>query len=112
MEKEMMKGLISPGNGNGLVDFVKTGNEKGIANLLMKWKKEAETRNCDKVLISAESLIHAFIRPNALESLVRIANKLGFTNISALAYFRDMDDHCLSTYKHRAKRGTIASFEA
>jgi hypothetical protein len=109
-EDDLMAGRISPGNGNGFSKLLKQGDTAKTISLLEIWCREAETNQCTKILISAEALIHALATKIGLETLVTAANELNFKKIKALGFFRDPVDHCLSTYKHRAKRGGLPDF--
>lgn len=111
-EKDLINGRISPGNTQQLDKFLVQGNAEKVSDVLRVWRKEGQNIGCDKVLISGESLINAFARKKCLEKLCRAAKSEGFEELSALAFLRDPVEHCLSTYKHRAKRGTIPDFEA
>jgi hypothetical protein len=110
-EKDMIEGRISPGNGNGIALYLQLGDEKGIKKLLKQWVTEAAEKKCDKILISDEALIHGFALASNLKLLHNILERLGFEKIFCLGFFRNPVDHCLSTLKHRAKKGTIADFE-
>ena len=110
-EKEMVKGIISPGNARNLVGLLNSKDQKGCADLISEWKLVAEKNGCDKILISAEALVHAFALGHGIPTLESAASIAGITGIHALGYFRDLADHAISTYRHRAKSGKIKDFE-
>lgn len=110
-EEDMLAGRISPGNAR---QFSRTLRKPGAQHLtlaiLQDWIEEANLRKCDKLLISAEDLIHAFASKDGIKRLLKATDESGFVNIYCLGFFRDLVDHCLSTFKHRAKKGTIRDF--
>lgn len=109
-EADLMAGRISPGNAQGLVAFLKQGDVAKTTALLERWTQEAEAISCDKILISAEALIHPLATAVGTQPLVQAVQTLGIELVKCLGFFRDPLDHCLSTYKHRAKGGAIADF--
>jgi hypothetical protein len=109
-DDEMLAGRITPGNGNGITNYLKAGNFQRVAALLGKWVEAALQKGCNKILISDEALIHAFSIQGAIHSFSDLVRKAGIESVYCLAFFRDPEDHCLSTFKHRAKKGTIRSF--
>lgn len=111
-EKDLLAGRISPGNGNGISVLLKNGDQEKISSLVGEWASEAIARRCNKILISAEAIIHPISTHKGLDTLIKAVEQNGIEKIRAFGYFRDLTDHCLSTYKHRAKRGTIPDFEA
>jgi hypothetical protein len=110
-DAEMRAGKISPGNAGTLADDLKQSNQTRLTALLQSWKITAASLNCSKVLISAEAAIHGLATPFGLRTLQAAARAAGYEQIHILAFFRDLVDHALSTYKHRAKSGTIPDFE-
>ena len=110
-EEDMLAGRISPGNGNGLATAIKAGKVDVVHRLLKKWKEDAEKGGFEKILISDEALIHGFAFDSGLSCLMEAAAKNGIKDVFCLGFFRDPVDHCLSTYKHRAKKGSIPDFE-
>jgi hypothetical protein len=109
-DEKMKKGLISKGNADGLEMAMKSEDESKITTILKQWYEEAEKMNCKAVLISAEALVHQLAIPNRLNQIIVSAKSLGFTKIMAMGFFRDLADHALSTYKHRAKSGRIPDY--
>lgn len=101
----MKQGSISNGNAGKLEYLLWTGNVKATARLLESWKVEAELTSCDRILISAEALVHQIALQHPLATLIESARQSGFKAIRALGFFRSLVDHALSTYKHRAKLG-------
>ena len=82
-----------------------------INTLLKKWHRIAKQKKCNAVLSSAEALVHQLGQQRKLNFIVNSANSVGYTNIKAMGFFRDLSDHALSTYKHRAKSGKIPDYE-
>jgi hypothetical protein len=109
-ESDMLAGRVSPGNAWDLAYLLKAGDLQKTILRLQNWEKVALRKKCDKILLSTESIIHAFAAPKGLETLFNAIAKTGITQVSAFGFFRDFVDHCLSTYKHRAKRGKIPDF--
>jgi hypothetical protein len=110
-DKKIKKGLISKGNADGLELGMKLENESKITMILKQWYEEAEKMNCKAVLISAEALVHQLAIQNRLNQIIVCAESIGFTKIRAMGFFRDLADHALSTYKHRAKSGRIPDYK-
>lgn len=110
-DQRMQKGLISAGNADGLEIALKTKNQSECIRILNNWKQTANQKNCDRVLISAESLIHHLVISDRLHILQTAAQKVGFTEVHAMGFFRDLADHAISTYKHRGKSGKIPDFD-
>jgi hypothetical protein len=110
-DADMRAGKISPGNAGTLADDLKQGNLARLIALLQSWKNTASSLSCSSVLVSAEAAIHGLATPAGLQTLQAAANAAGFERVHILAFFRDLVDHALSTYKHRAKSGTIPDFE-
>jgi hypothetical protein len=110
-DEKMKKGLISKGNADGLELGMKSEDESKITTILKQWYEEAEKMNCKAVLISAEALVHQLAIQNRLNQIIVSAESLGFTEIKAMGFFRDLADHALSTYKHRAKSGRIPDYK-
>ena len=104
-DDKMRSGMISPGNASDLRWLLDNKEEEKCIRLFKHWIKEAEHHKCSKVLISSESLVHALATEKGLSTLVRSSDKAGFSNVKAMGFFRDLVDHALSTYKHRAKSG-------
>jgi hypothetical protein len=110
-DEKMKKGLISKGNADGLELRMKSEDESKITTILKQWYEEAEKKNCKAVLISAEALVHQLAIPKRLHQILTCAQSVGFTEIKAMGFFRDLADHALSTYKHRAKSGRIPDYK-
>lgn len=110
-EKDMLAGKISPGNGNNLSRYIRRKEIDKICNILHDWIQNAESLSCSKILISDESLIHAFVIDDALQKFHECTIRFGIKSVSCFGLFRDPIDHCLSTFKHRAKKGHIQSFD-
>jgi hypothetical protein len=109
-DEKMKKGLISKGNADGLEMAIKSEDDTKITAILKEWYEEAEKKNCKAVLISAEALVHQLAIQNRLDKIIVCAESIGFTKIKAMGFFRDLADHALSTYKHRAKSGRISDY--
>jgi hypothetical protein len=109
-DEKMKKGLISKGNADVLDLEMKAEDESKITMILKQWYEEAERMNCKAVLISAEALVHQLAIQNRLDKIIVSAESIGFTKIMAMGFFRDLADHALSTYKHRAKSGRIPDY--
>lgn len=106
----MLHGLITPGNAGRLHRFIELQDREAAIKLIGKWVRDARSADCTAILISAESLIHVFAKENALVFLEQVAAECGVNQIRALGYFRNLADHALSTFKHRAKTGKIKDF--
>lgn len=109
-EGDMLAGRISPGNGNDITIFLSKLNKNKVRQIIGEWKHDASKKSCTKVLISDEALIHAFAKSESLLLLNDVIVELGFSKVYCLGFFRNIVDHCLSTYKHRAKKARISSF--
>jgi hypothetical protein len=110
-DEEMLAGKITPGNGKRITTYLLDFNRQKVIGLLSQWVKEAKENGCNNILISDEALIHAFAVSKSLGILKDTADSTGINAVHCLGYFRDPVDHCLSTFKHRAKKGTIFDFE-
>ena len=110
-DQKMKKGLISKGNADGLDSAFKKEDPSKISKILQQWYNIAESKNCNIVLISAEALVHQLAEQRKLNLIVNSANTIGYTEIRAMGFFRDLADHALSTYKHRAKSGAIPDYK-
>jgi hypothetical protein len=109
-DKKMISGLISKGNADGLDLALKNEDESQIGSILQQWHKEAKVKNCDSILISSEALVHQIALQKRFDLIKTAASAIGFKEIKAMGFFRDLADHALSTYKHRAKSGTIPNY--
>jgi hypothetical protein len=110
-DQKMKKGLISKGNADGLDLALKNEDESQIGSILQQWYTEAKVKNCDGVLISAEALVHQLAQQKRLDLIKTAASAIGFKEIKTMGFFRDLADHALSTYKHRAKTGKIPDYK-
>jgi hypothetical protein len=110
-DKKMISGLISKGNADGLDLALKNEDESQIGSILQQWYTEAKVKNCDRVLISAEALVHQLAQQKRLDLIKTAASAIGFKEIKTMGFFRDLADHALSTYKHRAKSGRIPDYK-
>lgn len=110
-DEKMLRGSISSGNAFELSEWIKNEDFTKIEEYLVLLSKEAKSRNCDSVLLSAEALVHQFAQSERLKLFADIPVKAGFTKVFAMAYFRDLVDHCISLYKHRSKAGKNPDFE-
>lgn len=110
-DADMRAGRISPGNAGALAECLKQGDEAKLAALLRTWNKEAESLGCSSILVSAEASIHGLATPTGMQTLRAAASTAGIERIHILAFFRDLVDHALSTYKHRAKSGLLPDFD-
>jgi len=109
-DKKMISGLISKGNADGLDLALKNEDESQIGSILQQWHKEAKVKNCDSILISSEALVHQIALQKRLDLIKTVASAIGFKEIKTMGFFRDLADHALSTYKHRAKSGKIPDY--
>ncbi|MFT4848926.1 MAG: hypothetical protein ACI83B_001464 [Sediminicola sp.] len=109
-DTKMKDGVISKGNADGLDSALKKEDDAKVHGILQKWCKTALVRKCNTVLISAEALVHQLAMQNRLDLIMNNANSIGYTEIKAMGFFRDLADHALSTYKHRAKSGAIPNY--
>jgi hypothetical protein len=101
----MLAGKISRGNAYNLADSLKENNFKKAYKFLKKWRDEAEFNNCSNVLLSSEDLVHFLAKPKKMNQLIQCIKRAGYTKVEAMGFFRDIVDHAISTYKHRAKTG-------
>jgi len=109
-EYDMVSGNISPGNGPELAKALKENDDQKSSELIADYISEANRNGCKSILISSENFFHAFENPNAVKILINTAEENGIESINALVYFRDPVSHALSTYKHRAKKGTLPDY--
>ena len=110
-DEKMKKGLISKGNADELDPAFKKEDPSKISKILQQWYNIAESKNCNAVLISTEALVHQLAGQRKLNLIVNSANTTGYTEIKAMGFFRDLADHALSTYKHRAKSGGLPDYK-
>jgi hypothetical protein len=107
----MLEGKITPGNGALIAGCLA---ERRWTKLARYWKEvisNAQKKHCSKVVISNEILIRCFSDFEALDQMEETALDAGFTKIKCLAILRNVYDHALSLYRHRAKNGMPYSFE-
>lgn len=107
---KMRQGEISPGNALSLAHALKAEDTNQVNTIITTWKQGASAVQSSKVLISAEALVHQLAIPKRLELLLTTLKQLGFTGVHAMGFFRELDEHALSTYKHRAKAGQIPDY--
>ena len=110
-DDKMKKGLISKGNAENLNLALKKGNGQKVIKILQNWYNVAESKNCQTVLISSEGLVHHLAVQHKLDLIIQGTISIGYTSVDALGFFRNLSDHALSTYKHRAKSGTIPDYK-
>lgn len=110
-DERMLSGKISSGNSDHLAQLLIAKKYLEVKSLIARWFKEAETKGVGSVLISDESLIHSFAIRDILQEFEKIVSNAGFETVKCLVFFRNPLDHCMSTFKHRAKRGTIPDFK-
>jgi len=110
-DSKMLQGLISKGNADGLEEAIKKVSTKKIKTILKVWYDKAADLKTNAVLISAEALVHQLAIQNRINLLIQIAKDIGYTDIKAMGFFRDLVDHALSTYKHRSKSGRYPDYK-
>jgi hypothetical protein len=110
-DHKMKTGLISRGNADNLRIAIKNNNINEISNILKQWKLEAKKNRCEILLISGENFVHQLANKDQINFIIDSAKKSGFQEIKAMGFFRDLTDHALSTYKHRAKSGRIPDYK-
>ena len=104
------QGRISPGNGLRLSQAIAAQNKNDFTDIMLSWIKDARSHNCRALLISSEGLFHSMSN-NDFEILFQeLGLKTQISQIHALLFLRDPQDHIFSLYKHRGKRGTIPDF--
>ena len=108
---KMLQGYISKGNADGLAQALNMEDASHSQLILTQWFQQAKKQQCTSVLISAEALVHQLARENSLKVLKKAAKASGFNQIHAMGFFRDLADHAISTYKHRAKSGKIPDYK-
>lgn len=108
-DARMRAGRITPGNGGPLADLLKQGDREGVSKLLTGWAATAP-RQTNGILISAEAAVHPLATAEGRATLTEAGRMAGFDQIKILLYIRDLVDHALSTYRHRAKAGLIPDF--
>lgn len=110
-DQKMKAGLISAGNAHQFSTALKSKNKKKLFSLLAYYIKTAENNKCTKILLSAEDLAHSLSLSEGIEMLNKIVNKTEIKTVFLLGYFREIVDHAISTYKHRAKTGRHPDFD-
>lgn len=110
-DNAMLQGKISPGNAGDLKACLANQQSDKATALLKKWRESAESSNCRKVLVSSEALVHGLATREGLATLSKAVEQSGFERVLAMGFFRDLVDHAVSTYKHRAKSGKHHNFE-
>jgi hypothetical protein len=109
-EQEMMAGKITPGNGHQLAKALAEEDGDKVSKHLNQVKTEAQKYNCTKVVLSNEVLIRLFSNETILKLLSNEAKKIGFVSINVLCFLRNIYEHGLSLYKHRAKSGKYLNY--
>lgn len=109
-DAKMKLGLISAGNGDELAQALGSGDRAKLQQLMSSWVKEASAKNCTRILISTEAIVHHFTQQEKLRLLEETAEASRVQKISALGFFRDLLSHALSTYKHRASSGSYPDY--
>src|SRR5690606_30908736 len=109
-DKEAQSGLISPGNGIEFLTAMNNGDFEKAKLMVGQWKREADNRGCNRILISSEGLFHSFANIG-FEKIEHVLNSIGFNKIFGLLYVRDPLDHAISLFKHRSKSGSILDFK-
>jgi hypothetical protein len=110
-DHKMKAGLISKGNADGLEIAIRSEEDTKITTILKAWYDGAKNDHAKAVFISAEALIHQLAIPKRLHQILTCAQSVGFTEIKVMGFFRNLADHALSTYKHRAKSGRTPDYK-
>jgi hypothetical protein len=110
-DDSMLSGKITPGNGHQLAKILLERNRKTLAEYLSSILIQAQDLKCTKVLLSNEVLIRLFSDQEILMSLEVESKKVGFDSIHLLSYNRNIFEHSLSLYKHRAKYGLHPDYQ-
>ena len=109
-DEEMRAGKITPGNGHQLAHLLIRGTRSELSAYFRKVFRQAEESNSKKVVLSSEVLIRLFSNYEILELLTSSAKVCGFKSIKAICFFRNLYQHALSLYKHRAKDGRHSDY--
>ncbi|MCH8567420.1 MAG: hypothetical protein LAT67_04125 [Balneolales bacterium] len=107
---KMQTGSISAGNAHNLSQYLRASDKKSATSILSHHIKNAKKLKCDCILLTAEDLAHIVSTKKGLNTLIEISKELGIIQIKLLAFFRELVDHAISTYKHRAKTGKHPDF--
>ena len=105
----MKHGKISAGNALHLARFIREGHWDKASAALLGAIKTAQTKNCERVLLSSEWLLGSFAHENRLIEFDRLIQKLGAYAFELLLVLRDPPGQFISLYKHRAKSGSVPS---
>lgn len=107
-EDQMSSGKISPGNGLFLYESLKKRDLQEVRKIIINFVNEANSQNCNTVLISNENLIEPLSDNSIYEQFNKICKKENVNINKLIVIIRDPVDQALSLYKHRAKNGNIA----
>lgn len=110
-DHKMIAGKISKGNAGNLSDDIKLGRQEKVEQQISKWVKQASDEKLDKILISSEAMVHQLASEDGVVLILKACYRAGITKVHAMGYFRELVDHAISTYKHRAKSGRFPDFE-
>lgn len=111
-EREMQAGRISAGNGELLYDTLQSKNDKAVAALLSKYKKEAERKGATAILLSNETLLFYLAEEQQSIHFQSLCERLEIALQPPLLVLRDPVGQALSLYKHRAKNGNLSGIES
>jgi hypothetical protein len=110
-DKAMLKGIITPGNGHELALILASKDRKlKLTKYLERVYQEAKNRDCKRILLSNEILIRLFSENEILVDIENCAFEAGLSRIHFLIYLRNLYEHALSLYKHRAKFGKYPNY--
>jgi len=104
-ENRMRRGEVGPGNGIELQYAAARGDKERIHRLLSGWIRDAEEKNCSRILLSTETMTAALQHENGFSNFIQACDEAGITRRNYLILIRDPVDQALSLYKHRAKFG-------
>lgn len=111
-DESMLAGVITPGNGHALAKLLADSDaEQKLNAYFAKLYKDAHQGNCTKVVLSNEVIIRLFSDSSILSVFEKSALSSGFTELNLLVYIRNIYEHALSLYKHRAKFGKHADYD-
>ena len=110
-EKLMLKGDISPGNGQDIADYINKKEFQTLEKRIAELVEQAKSQNSNKLLISNELLLLALSSKEALKTFEDSARAAGIKQVKYLLILRNPVDQALSLYKHRAKSGTAPDIE-
>lgn len=110
-DHKMIAGKISKGNAGNLSDDIKLDRLDKVEKQISKWVKQASEEKLDKILISSEAMVHQLVSKDSVELFLKACDRKGIIKVHAMGFFRELVDHAISTYKHRAKSGRFPDFE-